>query len=354
MSVRGPRSNMSVVIATSQPPFSRPRTLAGRDLDPVEHDLVELAVAAHLAQRPHLEARARHVHEEVGEPLVLSGRRVGAGQDRAPVREVSEGRPHLAAGDDVGVAPPLGPRLEGGQVAAGIRLGEALAEHVLRRQDTRQVQALLLLGAVHDDGGTRHVEADRVGELGGPRPRHLLVEDGLLHHGGAAAAVGDRPVQPHVARRVELPLPVDEGASLLVPAQGQPHLAPVPGAVDLEPGPQLVAECLLLGGQPEVHLSASADARTCRPGPRTGAASRSSSAASCGSPGDFRRDLLYGGADATRMSRLAHASSAHCAQGVRPRSSPAPSASHGELCRGRRAATGHSAGERLSWCFSMR
>ena len=77
----------------------------------------------------------------------------------------------------------------------------------LAGQDAREVLALLLLGAVDDD--RRPGESD--GEEVRPRrrgARHLLVEDELLHHREAGAAVLLRPRRRHPAALRQRPQPV--------------------------------------------------------------------------------------------------------------------------------------------------
>ena len=56
----------------------------------LDEDLVELALAGDLDQRPDLDALLLHVHQEVGEALVLGGVGVGAGDEHAPLRVLGE------------------------------------------------------------------------------------------------------------------------------------------------------------------------------------------------------------------------------------------------------------------------
>src|SRR6266508_3293686 len=120
------------------------------------------------------------------------------------------GGPDLLAIDDVAAIPSLGPGLDTGQVTARVGLREALAEEVLGREDARQVGPLLRFARVGNERRTGHVEPYGIRELGGPRAGHLLVEDRLLHDRGPAAAVSCGPLEPDIARPVELPLPVDQ------------------------------------------------------------------------------------------------------------------------------------------------
>ena len=60
-------------------------------------------------------------------PGVLGRVGIGAGQQEDVVGELGLGGPHLLAVDDPLVAVELGPRLQRGQVAAGVGFGEPLA-----------------------------------------------------------------------------------------------------------------------------------------------------------------------------------------------------------------------------------
>ena len=96
-SVDAPRSNASVPIATRQPSSTSPTTFSAARARAVEERLVELAVAGDLHDRPDLDARLVHRHEQVREPLVLRRVAVGAAQHEDPLRPVRERRPHLLA-----------------------------------------------------------------------------------------------------------------------------------------------------------------------------------------------------------------------------------------------------------------
>ena len=70
----------------------------------VEEHLVELRRAGDLRDRPHLDPRLVHGHEQVRQALPAARRRVGAGQHEAPVGDVGQRRPHLLSGDPPDVA----------------------------------------------------------------------------------------------------------------------------------------------------------------------------------------------------------------------------------------------------------
>src|SRR5205085_9654213 len=109
--------------------------------------------------------------------------------------------------DEVMVATVLGARLERRKVAAGVGLGEALAPDLVGAQKRRQVSVLLLLGPVGDHDRPAHPEADDVDRLGRAGLDELLVEDQLLHQGGAAAAILLGPGDAGVSGLVQLSLP---------------------------------------------------------------------------------------------------------------------------------------------------
>ncbi len=87
-------------------------------------------------------------------PRALRGRRVGAGQQQAPVGVQRPAGPHLLAVDHEAVALAAGGGLQAGQVGAGVGLGEALAPD-LAVEDGRQVPAPLLVGARRQQRATR-------------------------------------------------------------------------------------------------------------------------------------------------------------------------------------------------------
>src|SRR5688572_32147928 len=106
--------------------------------------------------------------------------------------------------------------------------------------------SLLRLGAVGDDRGAGHPEADHAEVRGRLRAGHLLEEDRLVAVGRAGAAVLLRPGQPGIARVEELAAPL--AARLLEPAA--PDLV---REVLLDPGAQLRAERCLLGRVAQIH-----------------------------------------------------------------------------------------------------
>ena len=109
-----------------------------------EH-LVEHGVAGHLHQRPDVDPFLVHVARHPGDPLVLGGVRVGAGDQHAHVGGLTERRPHLLTVDDPFLAVELGPGGEPGQVGTGARLREELTPGLLAGDDLSHVPVDLLL-----------------------------------------------------------------------------------------------------------------------------------------------------------------------------------------------------------------
>jgi hypothetical protein len=101
-----------------------------------------------------------HVGDHVREVVVAALIGQTEAHEDAVVRDMGERRPHLLAVHQEVVAAILDPRAHGGQVAARIRLGEALAPDLLGAQDLRQVALLLGLGAPGHDRRARHPEPD--------------------------------------------------------------------------------------------------------------------------------------------------------------------------------------------------
>ena len=98
-SVATPRSNASVPIATRQPSPTLADHEVGCGARAVEEDLVELRRAGELHDRPDLDARLLHRHEQVGQPVVPLGAGFGAREHEAPVGQVCQRGPDLLAGD---------------------------------------------------------------------------------------------------------------------------------------------------------------------------------------------------------------------------------------------------------------
>jgi hypothetical protein len=216
----------------------------------LDEELVELGLARDLAQRAHVDLVLLHVQQEVGEPLVLGGLGVGAGDQHAPLGLVGEGGPDLLAADPPAAVVPGGPRLQRRQVGPRLGLREPLAPDLLGRQDRLQETLLLLLGPVRDHDRAAHHEAEHVRRSWSLRPRELGAEDRLLDQRGAPAPVLRRPrdARPAVGVQLALPLALELEHGLIAARRR-------PGVIALEPGAKLVAKRLLLRTECQVHAA---------------------------------------------------------------------------------------------------
>src|SRR5207253_948603 len=177
-------------------------------------------------------------------------------EDPQPVGVGPEGLPHLLSVDDPLVAVEGGPRPHGTEVGAGVGLAEALAPELLHPKDGRQEAQLLLLAPELEEHGPEQVVALDAHPVRGAGSGLLELEDDLLVQGPAPATVRLRPgdAQPTA------------GGQLLLPCQAQVPVGVVGRSPDAEvlgedtdqvlgqPGPRLLAELLLLGCEPEVHM----------------------------------------------------------------------------------------------------
>ena len=108
-----------------------------RYYDVVEEDLGELLETVHRLDRAHRDARGVHVDEERGDTTVRGVRRPGAGEEDAAPCVLREARPDLLPGDAPAVVDAYGAALQRCEVAAGTRLGEALAPRLVTAQKPR-------------------------------------------------------------------------------------------------------------------------------------------------------------------------------------------------------------------------
>ena len=146
-----------------------------------EEDLVELGVAGHLPQRPHLDPRLVHVEQEVGDASMLGLVDIGARQQHPVVGDVRERRPHLLPVHHPLVAVALRSRRQPGEVGAGAGFAEELAPLVVGPGHRRQELLLLRVGAVDEDRRRDHAHPDaRHRTPGHVVAVHLLEEDRLL------------------------------------------------------------------------------------------------------------------------------------------------------------------------------
>src|SRR5690606_35760712 len=122
--------------------------------------------------------------------------------------------------------------------------GKALAPDRLALQDLRQVEGLLLVGRVDDQGRTAMVDADEIGaDPRRVRLRIFLEPDDLLDDRKAAPAIVRRPVDPRPAGIEQPALPGLVEIERLVGVE-RPLLR---RHVGVKPFAAFLAEALLLG-----------------------------------------------------------------------------------------------------------
>ena len=186
----------------------------------VEEHLVELGRAGELADRPYLDARLSHRHQQVGQTLVPHRSRCGPGQHEAPVGDVRQRGPHLLPGDHPLVADQ--PRRGGDarEVGAGAGFGIALAPQFLDGPDPRQEPGPLLGSTQVDQGRPEQVLAEVVHPRGRVGQRVLLMEGDLLVERHPPAAVFDRPGRARPAMGGEVTFPGQPFLERLVLAAG--------------------------------------------------------------------------------------------------------------------------------------
>ena len=167
-----------------------------------EEGLVEFGTAGDLHDRTDFDPGLIHRHEEVAEPGMAFGARLGAGDDEDPVGELGQRRPDLLPVHHPLPVDEVGAGLHVGEIGAGVGFGVALTPEFVTREDLRHEPLLLRLGAERHQGraeqGDTHVgnASRRLGlDIG-------EVEDDLL--GERALTAADRggksmPSQPPVA-----------------------------------------------------------------------------------------------------------------------------------------------------------
>jgi hypothetical protein len=116
-------------------------------------------------------------------------------------------RPYLLAVDNELAVVEEGEGTQAGQVAAGARLGEALAPHLGAGLNAEQVPLLLRSAVVHQSGGDV-AHAEDAGQGGGTQLRQDLVALHVVNDAQAAAAELGGPLRGDPARGVQPPLPV--------------------------------------------------------------------------------------------------------------------------------------------------
>ena len=158
-----------------------------------KEDFVELAVAVHLADGPHLDPWALHVDEEHRQSSVLGHGGVGARKEQAEVGELRARGPDLLAVDHPVVAFRPCPGENAGNVRAGRRFAEHLAPDFLAIQTRPDAVRLVRFAAVGHQGGQAHAQADLEDAETAAKAALFLAHDQLLHRRAAQATQLSRP-----------------------------------------------------------------------------------------------------------------------------------------------------------------
>ncbi len=233
-----------------------PDHVVGPGPGPVEEDLVELGGPGELGDGPDLHAGLVHGHQQIGEAVVPDRARLGPAHHEAPVGLMGQRGPHLLAGDHPLVAVELGLGLDVGQVAAGVGLRVALAPQ---------------LGAGQDGGRKRACCSGvpywmRVGPRS-PSPRTLTRPGALARTYSSLKITWWAMEAPRPPCSTGQPMPVQPSAASTFshssrvsnPKVSSPEPPRPPEGGELadhvvgQPGPDLLAEGLVLGSVSEVH-----------------------------------------------------------------------------------------------------
>src|SRR6185312_388276 len=138
---------------------------------------------------------------------------------------------------------------------AGVRFTEELAPEFLGGEDPWQEPRLLLLRTMRQERRSDEIDADATDQLRRPGPGQLLDDDVVLQCPEAAPAVRLGPGDAHPARRGQgtLPAPSERDRLGEVVEPWWEADAVGPREVFPQPGPERVAQHLLLGGGAEIH-----------------------------------------------------------------------------------------------------
>jgi len=158
----------------------------------VEH-LAEVPVGGHVFDRPHLDARGVHRHDDLADAGVWRAVLAGAADQVAEVGEFAEARPDFLAVDDPLVAVAHGRGGQRGKVAACVGFAHADAPRGVAAQHVGQESFLLFARAVAEEGrahlsiGEPHAGNRRTGG------NHLFSDDQAVDGRASGAAVFDGP-----------------------------------------------------------------------------------------------------------------------------------------------------------------
>ena len=179
---------------------------------------------------------------------------VRAREQEAPVRVVGPARPGLLAAERPFAVTSFGPRTQAREVAARVRLAEALAEDQLAAEDLLDIRLFLPVAPERDQRRCQQGHAESAEDARRARPRHLLLVDRLHHRRRAATSHVLRPAKLQPAAFVQAPLPFALDFGLLFLAEAtRGTVPPLRGQVGLEPRSDLEPEGFLLRREAKIH-----------------------------------------------------------------------------------------------------
>ena len=176
--------------------------------DIFKKNLVKLGIAVHLDERSNGNAGAVHINQQIADAVMLGRVRVGADQEKTPVRVLRPACPDFLTVHHKMIAVFHRARLEGGQVRTRARLGIALTPQLFGRQDCGQEALLLLLRPPVHQRGSQHGDSAHIDPAGHLGARQFFVENRLFTDRGPPSAVFLRPPQANPASGVQGFMPV--------------------------------------------------------------------------------------------------------------------------------------------------
>ena len=172
-----------------------PQPILRRHAHVLQHDLARPGgVLAHLGDRLAAgDARPVALDDERAHASVL-GRGIGLGEDDEEAGDRRVGDPGLGAVEDILVALAHRGAEDARHIGAGRGLGEGVGRQLSAIGQPGQVAFLLIRAAGQDDRPGREVVEHDGGLNAGAGPGQLLVDDALLQHAQAGAAVRFRDI----------------------------------------------------------------------------------------------------------------------------------------------------------------
>ena len=221
---------------------------------PAEKNLTELRLPGNLPDGSDVDSLLMERNQKEGDPSVAVIR-IGASQDKDPIRPGSESGPHLLAFKPEVFAIGLGSGAQRGQIASRIRFAETLAPNLLPRKHFGNKAPALFFGGMVNERRTQQIDS-HAGSDGRSMDR-LGGKDGLLDHRESPPSPFLGPVDPQVAGLMEFGLPTSANVEklLLVIFGIAKFLDPGTLKIFFEPGPQFHSKSLLFFAKLEIHPS---------------------------------------------------------------------------------------------------